>query len=362
MGGVDASPARPPSAPARTPEGALDPGRRLLRRAGRIGTEMTVAASTDDVLSLLVFARVVEAKSFTGGAAALGLSKSVASTRIAQLEERLGTRLLLRTTRRLSLTADGLALYEQAARMARAADDAALLAAGTPTEPRGVLRVNAPITFAELYLTEPIAEYLSKHPRVRVELVASDRFENLVEERVDVAVRISAKLKDSTLVGRRLADDHTLVCASPRYLERKGTPQTPAELIHHECLRYSLLDTADEWRFRSGGKSFSVPVTTRFDAASGSLLRSAALAGMGLIVAPSFMVAPHLASGALVRVLSEFSYVRLTVSAVYAPARVVPSNVRSFVDLLAAWFRTPPWQSEAGKPEPSSPRRRSSAP
>jgi DNA-binding transcriptional LysR family regulator len=321
-----------------------------------------VAASTDDVLSLLVFARVVEAKSFTGGAAALGLSKSVASTRIAQLEERLGTRLLLRTTRRLSLTADGLALYEQAARMARAADDAALLAAGTPVEPRGVLRVNAPITFAELYLAEPVAEYLSRHPRVRVELVLSDRFENLVEERVDVAVRISAKLRDSTLVGRKLADDHTLVCASPRYLERKGTPQTPADLIHHDCLRYSLLESADEWRFKHGGKSFSVPVTSRFDAANGSVLRSAALAGMGLIVAPSFMVAADLASGALVRVLSDFTYVRLAVSAVYAPTRVVPSNVRSFVDLLAAWFRTPPWQVAATRPEPSPARRRSNAP
>jgi DNA-binding transcriptional LysR family regulator len=303
-----------------------------------------VAASTDDVLSLLVFARVVEAQSFTAGAARLGLSKSVASARISQLEQRLGTRLLLRTTRRLSLTADGLALYERAARMAQAADDAALLAAGTSAEPRGVLRVNAPITFGELYLAEPMARYLELYPSVKIELMLSDRFEDLVAERVDVAIRISAKLKDSTLVGRKLADDRSVVCAAPSYLARKGTPEAPAELIHHDCLRYSLISASDEWRFKSEGKSFSVPVTARFEAANGSVLRSAALAGIGLCVVPSFMVAADLAAGALVQVLAPFSFVRLSVSAMYAPAKLLPSNVRAFVDLLVAHFHTPPWQ------------------
>jgi len=302
-------------------------------------------ATTDDVLSLLVFARVVEAKSFTHGAARLGLSKSAASARISQLEERLGTRLLLRTTRRLSLTADGLQLYERAARMAQAADDAAQLAAGTPTEPRGVLRVNAPISFGELYLAEPIAAYLEEYPRVRVELTLSDRMEDLVEQRVDVAVRISAKQRDSSLVGRKLADDRSVVCAAPAYLARRGAPEAPADLIHHECLRYALLDAHDEWRFKGDGKSFSVPVSSRFEAANGSVLRSAALAGMGVVVLPSFMVAAELAAGTLVEVLAAYSFVRLTVSAVYAPARVVPSNVRAFVDRLVAHFRAPPWPS-----------------
>jgi DNA-binding transcriptional LysR family regulator len=306
-------------------------------------------ASTDDVLSLLVFARVVEAKSFTAGAARLGLSKSVASSRIAQLEARLGTRLLLRTTRRLSLTADGLALYEQAARMASAADDAALLAAGTPAEPRGVLRVNAPTTFGEMYLAEPIARYLEAHPRVRVELSLSDRFEDLVAERVDVAIRISAKLEDSTLVGRKLADDRSVVCASPAYLARKGTPEAPADLIHHDCLRYSLLNAADEWRFKADGKSFSVPVGARFEAQSGSALRSAALAGMGIAVLPSFMIASELAAGRLTAVLAAFTFVRLRVSAVYTPAKLVPSAVRAFVDLLVAHFQAPPWNAAPSK-------------
>lgn len=300
-------------------------------------------ATPDDVLSLLVFARVVEAKSFTAGAARLGLSKSVASARIAQLEARLGTRLLLRTTRRLSPTADGLALYEQAARMARAADDAALLAAGTTSEPRGVLRVNAPTTFGEMYLAEPIARYLEAHPRVRVELSLSDRFEDLVAERVDVAIRVSAKLKDSTLVGRKLADDRSVVVASPAYLARRGTPEAPADLIHHDCLRYTLLDAAEEWRFKADGASFAVPIAARFEAQNGAALRSAALAGMGIAILPSFMVAPEIESGALRVLLEPFTFVRLRVSAVYAPGKVVPSTVRTFVDLLVSHFDAPPW-------------------
>lgn len=302
-------------------------------------------ASTDDVLSLLVFARVVEAKSFTAGAALLGLSKSVASARIAQLEARLGTRLLLRTTRRLSLTADGLALYEQAARMARAADDAAQLAAGTPTEPRGVLRVNAPTTFGEMYLAEPIARYLEAHPHVRVELSLSDRFEDLVAERVDVAIRISAKLKDSALVGRKLAGDRSVVVASPAYLRRRGTPETPADLIHHDCLRYTLLDVSDEWRFKADAKSFAVPINARFEAQSGSALRGAALAGMGIAILPNFMVARDLEAGHLTAILTPFTFIRLTVSAVYAPAKIVPTAVRAFVDLLVAHFAKPPWKN-----------------
>lgn len=306
-------------------------------------------ASTDDVLSLLVFARVVEAKSFTAGAARLGLSKSVASARIAQLEARLGTRLLLRTTRRLSLTADGLELYERAARMAQAADDAALLAAGTGAEPRGVLRVNAPTTFGEMYLPEPIARYLEAHPRVRVELSLTDRFEDLVAERVDVAIRISARLEDSTLVGRKLADDRSVVCAAPDYLARRGTPDTPQELIHHDCLRYTLLATADEWRFKADGKSFSVPVASRFEAQSGSALRSAALMGMGVAVLPSFMIAAELASGRLITILSAYTFVRLSVSAVYAPTKVVPSAVRAFVDLLVSHFAKPPWNAASSR-------------
>jgi DNA-binding transcriptional LysR family regulator len=232
--------------------------------------------------------------------------------------------------------------------MAGAADAAAATGAGASPEPRGVLRVNAPVVFAQLYLMEPIAAYLAQHALVRVELLLADRLVDLVEEGIDVALRISARLRDSQLVGRKLCEDHTLVCASPAYLARRGTPREPAELIHHDCLRYSLLEAADEWRFRDparkgDSRSFSVPVEARFHAQSGSVLREAALAGLGLAVLPSFMVARDLAAGSLVQVLAPYSFVRIAIQALYAPTRVLPGNVRAFVDLLSQRFRKPPW-------------------
>jgi DNA-binding transcriptional LysR family regulator len=311
---------------------------------------MATHAQAEDVLGMLFLARVVAARSFTGAAASLGVSKSVVSARIAQLETRLGTRLLQRTTRRLSLTQDGLAVYERAARMTAEADEAANLAQGASPTPRGLLRVNAPVAFAERHLVAPVATYLARYPDVRVELLLSDRTVDLVEEGIDVAIRVSARLRDSSLVARKLADDRTLVCAAPAYLERRGVPAAPADLLAHDCLRYALLQASDEWRFRAPGQargSFAVPVEGRFLAASGALLRAAALAGAGLAVLPSFMVADELRDGRLRVVLADYSYVRLGVHAVYSPAGAVPARVRAFVDVMTAALRTPAWAAAA---------------
>lgn len=306
---------------------------------------MGPAASPDEIVSMVFFARVVEARSFTGAARLLGVAKSVVSARVARLEGRLGVRLLHRTTRKLSLTPDGLAFYERCAPLVVAADDAAAAAAGVGREPRGLLRVNAPVMLAQLHLAEPIAAYLQRHPEVRLDLVMDDRLADLVEEGIDVAIRVSAGLSPSSLLARKLADDRVVVSASPDYLRRRGVPQAPSDLVHHDCLRYSLLRAADEWRFRDPEqkRSYSVPVETRFSAASGAVLRAAALAGMGLAVTPSFMVAADLASGRLVSVLEPFVFARLAVYALHPPARPVPSKTRTFVDHLSAFFRKPPW-------------------
>lgn len=313
-----------------------------------------MAASPEEIVALVVFARVVEAQSFTGAARILGLSKSVVSARIAELEDRLGTRLLHRTTRRLSLTAEGLALYERAAKIVAAGEEATAAAQAVGSEPRGVLRVSAPEAFGQHHLAEPIATFLARHPGVAVELFLVDRLVDLVAEGIDVAVRVSAGLRDSSLVGRKLADDRTVVCASPEYLERRGTPRAPAELLGHDCLRYALLKQGDEWRFRAGGPSFAVPVEARFTSASGAMLREAALAGIGIAVLPSFMVAPDVAAGRLTEVLAEFRFVRLAVHAVYPGGRAVSAKIRAFVEVLAAYLKNPPW----AKAIASSPRRR----
>jgi DNA-binding transcriptional LysR family regulator len=296
-------------------------------------------ASVDDVTAMVFFARVVEEKSFTAAAARLGVAKSVVSQRISRLEERLGARLLQRTTRRLSVTPEGLTLYERAARITAAADEAAAIAAGTSPEARGLLRVGTSPALAQARLCRPIASFLERFPETRVELVLGDRLTDLVDEGLDVVIRVTARLRDSSLVQRKLANDRTVVCASPAYLARKGSPKVPADLLHHDCLRYSLLEAADEWRFRDPKGSFGVPVEARLSAGSGPVLRAAALAGLGLAVLPGFLVAADLSAGRLVAVLAEHTYIRLGIYALYPAAGVVPKKVMRFVDHLGAALR-----------------------
>jgi DNA-binding transcriptional LysR family regulator len=302
-----------------------------------------MAASPDEILSMVFFVRVVEAGSFTGAAAKLGVSKSVVSGRVAGLEHQLQVRLLHRTTRKLALTPEGLALYERCLPLVTAADDASAAVAGTGKTPRGVLRLNAPVVFAEKYLAPPIAAYLERYPDVRAEITLNDKPVDLVEEGIDVAIRITSRLQGAGLVARKLAADHTVLCASPAYLERHGVPAAAGELVHHHCLVYSLLKVAEEWRFREGKETFTVPVEGRFWAGSGALLRSAALAGIGLAVLPTFMIAEDLAAGRLRRVLDSFQGVALGIYAVYPETRPIPSKTRAFVELLLAYFRTPRW-------------------
>lgn len=304
-----------------------------------------MAASPDEILSMVFFARVVEAKSFTGAAARLAVSKSVVSARVAALEEQLGVRLLQRTTRKLTLTPDGQALYGLCARILATADEAAAAVAGTGDKPRGLLRINAPVVFAEEYLAEPMALYLERFPDVRIEITLSDKFIDLVDEGIDVAIRIAATLGGAGLVARKLATDRTVLVASPSYLDRRGTPGGPADLVHHDCLVYSLLKASPEWRFRERGSSEvrTLDIEARFQAQSGAVLRRAAVAGMGLAVLPTFMVSTDLAAGRLRPVVPSFVPTTLGIYATYPQGKRVPSKTRSFVDELAAYFRTPRW-------------------
>ena len=303
-----------------------------------------MTASPDDVMAMVFFARVVEQRSFTAAAAKLGVSKSVVSARIAAFERRLRAPLLHRTTRKLSLTREGLVLYERCARVAAAADEAAAAADRTGDTPHGVLRVDAPIVFAQERLAAPVAKYLERHQQVRIALTMNDRMIDLVDEGVDVAIRITYRLAGAGLVARKLGTDRTVLCASPAYLARKGKPEAPADLVHHDCLVYSLLKEAAEWRFRAGKRIVSVPIEARFSAASGAVLRGAALAGMGLAVLPRFMVAADLDAGRLRPVIDSFEGVALGIYAVYPqPQGGRPSpKVRAFVDLLVAHFRAHP--------------------
>jgi DNA-binding transcriptional LysR family regulator len=301
-----------------------------------------VPTSLDDLVSMAIFARVVEARSFTAAASVLEVSKSAVSKRVAALERRLGSRLLQRTTRRLALTPDGARLYERCLQMLRAADEASQLGEAARGEPQGVLRVNCPMSFSDLYLGQAAADFVTRHPLVRVELSVANAMVDLILERVDVAIRITPALTTSSLVARRLATTPKVVCAAPDYLRRCGTPRTADDLRTHACLRFSQLPVEVEWRFRRGTRPLVVPVSGPIVADNSEALRRAAIAGAGIIVLPLYYAAADLEAGRLQQVRAGDELEPLGVFAVYSKGPVVPRKVRAFVDFLVARFRTFP--------------------
>ncbi len=301
----------------------------------------------DDLPSMALFARVVQLRSFSAAAREAGVAKSAVSKRIAGLEARLGVRLLVRTTRNLALTDEGLRFYEHCAGLlgaARAAEDAVRESSHAV---RGPIRINAGTAFAELYLARAIARFLNEHPDVTVHLSVDDRFVDLAEGGLDLVIRIARRLTGSA-IARRLATDRMVVCAAPDYLARAGTPRDPADLIRYNCLHYALVPPSHEWRFRTGGKELPVPTRGNYVGSNGTLLREAALAGLGLAVVPRFMVAAELAAGLLVTVLDDRITGELGIHAVMQHRAHVPARVRLLVDFLARYFAGADWPALAG--------------
>ncbi|QSQ12277.1 LysR family transcriptional regulator [Myxococcus landrumensis] len=293
----------------------------------------------DDLLGLACFARVVELRSFTQAATALGVSKSVVSARVSRLESRVGERLLIRTTRKLSVTNAGMEVYAHCERLLK---EASAATRGASDAGRGALRINAPISFAQMYLAGPLARFLATHPGASVEVRLSDTLVDLVEERVDVALRIS-RLRDSTFVARKLTATSLVVCAAPAYLKRRGTPKHPDELARHDCLRYLHLRAEDEWRFHGPKGRIPVSVQGPLAVGNGTLLREAVAEGVGLAVLPRFMVDADLRSGRLVTVLDAFAPKPIGIYAVHAAGRSTPPLVRALLDVLASEFRSVEW-------------------
>jgi DNA-binding transcriptional LysR family regulator len=299
----------------------------------------------DALTDIAVFVRVVERGSFTLAADELELSRAVVSKYVSRLEERLGARLLHRTTRRLSLTEAGAALFEASRGAIERIEEAEGLVAQLQSEPRGRLRVSAPMSFGILHLGPAIAEFARAHPHVTLDLRLDDRFVDLVEEGIDVAVRIGA-LTDSSLVARKLASTRTVACAAPAYLAERGEPETPEDLAAHDCLIYSYLASANVWRFTApDGRAIPVAVTGSFRINNGIMLAEAAAAGHGILLSPTFYVGPLLRDGRLRRILAGYRLPELGIHAVYPERAQVPPKVRAFVDFLAQRFgRKPDWE------------------
>jgi DNA-binding transcriptional LysR family regulator len=300
-----------------------------------------------NLTDIAIFVKVVELSSFTGAADALEMSQPVVSKAVTRLEEKLGARLLNRTTRRLSLTEAGSELYRRSVRALEEIENAELEVARFQTEPRGTLRLSAPMSFSILQLSPAISSFLERFPGVTVEMSLDDRQIDLIEEGLDVAVRIGV-LQDSNLVARKIAPCRQVMCASPAYLAKRGTPERPEDLLEHNCIIYSFLSNAREWRLTDAtGETHTVPVNGTLHSNNGLVNRNAAVAGAGIVLLPTFYLGDQVRSGELKPILCDFKPLELAVYAVYPERRNLSPKVRAFVDFLAATFGPePPWEKD----------------
>ena len=296
----------------------------------------------DRLATMETFVRVVEAGSFVAAANRMGLSAAMVSRHVQDLEDRLGTRLLNRTTRRLSLTEPGAGYYERCRQVLRDIEEMDLSTAREVQQPRGVLRVNAPVVFGTRHLSRFLAEYEGRYPEVAIDLNLTDRFIDLVEEGADLAVRIGT-LTESTLVARRLCPIRLVLCASPAYLERHGQPRTPDDLAGHNCLGYTYTRGGAEWEFSGPDGPLVVPIRGSLRANHGEVLHQAAIDGLGLALQPTFIAGEALAAGLLQPVLPEYRPAEISAYAVFLSRKFLSAKVRTFVDFLAEKFGPEPY-------------------
>jgi DNA-binding transcriptional LysR family regulator len=297
-----------------------------------------------DLNDIVVFTKVVETKSFTGAADALGLPKSTVSRKLAQLEERLGVRLVQRTTRKLALTDIGEAYYERCSRIVADLASAEQLVTDMQATPRGRLRVTATVDFSTQYVGSIVSDFLTAHPDINVELEATDHMVDLIEDGFDVALRFSmGPLPESTLIARKLCDIQLVLVASPAYLAARGTPASIEDLDEHDHVLFTPVTRNQTWTIQNGSTSHEFGRPARFASNNYGAVRDVAVAGGGITLMSDFMVTDELASGKLVRVLSEWSSAPIEVHAVYPARQNLPPRLTLFLDHMAKSLNPPPW-------------------
>jgi len=297
---------------------------------------------------ITIFSRIVGTGSLSAAARDLGMSPALVSRRLASLEARLGVRLVNRTTRSLHLTDEGAAYYETCTRVLAEIEEADAAVSAGRAEPRGVLRVALPASFGHQHVAPLVPKFAERYPDVQLALSLSDRTVNVVEEGFDLAVRI-ADLADSSLPARTLAPNRRVVCASPAYLRRHGTPRTPEDLAQHNCL---ATDFTMNWDYRGpDGKPGSVRVTGRYACDNWEVLREWAVAGLGVALKSTWDVRRHLEDGSLVSLLPGYTFATdVAIYAVYPHRRHLPAKTRAFIEFLAESFGPEPyWDRPAAK-------------
>jgi DNA-binding transcriptional LysR family regulator len=289
----------------------------------------------DRFQEMRVFAAVVDVGSFVGAADALDMSKAAVSRIVSDLESRLGVRLLHRTTRRLSLTQEGEVFVARCKELLNGVEEAEAEITERSGHATGVLKVSAPFSFGVLRLAPLWGGFLAAHPQIELEVTLSDRFVDLVDEGLDLAIRI-ARLDSSSLISRKLSSTRMILCASPRYLRTHGKPRHPADLAKHPVLSYSLLVIGDTWEFDGPDGRVSVKVHSRMRTNSGDVCRAVALAHQGIVLQPAFLVGPDLSAGKLVELMPEYRSQDLGIYAVYPSRKHLLPKVRLLIDYLAS--------------------------
>ena len=287
----------------------------------------------DTLDAMRVFVAVVERNGFSAAAQALDMSTAGVTRQVAALEKRLSTRLLHRTTRRVSPTSAGAAYYAQCVRLLAEFDALEASIGAQALEPSGMLRINAPVSWGIARLGPLLAGYRQRFPQVELDLALSDRLVDMVEEGYDVAIRITRE-PSPALIARRLGQARITLCAAPSYLAARGTPRTPQDLEQHDCLGYSYWASGNQWPLQGPGGETRVTVNSILQANNGDVLREAAIAGMGVILQPDFLLEDALADGRLVRVLPEWDVPAIGIFAVYTSRSHLAPKVRSFIDYL----------------------------
>jgi len=288
----------------------------------------------DRLTALTVFRRVVELGSFAAASRALGLSPAAVSKNISELEAHLTTRLLNRTTRRMSLTEAGALYYDRVVQVLDALEEADSALGPMRRQPSGLLRVSAPLTLSVMCLSQAVPEFLDRYPEISLDLRMDDRRVNIVEDGFDLAIRASASLEDTALVARKLMTIPYALCAAPRYLERHGAPARPEDLAEHTCIQFTLSGHPDAWTFHNGPRTARVPIDGRYKVTSSLAVRDAVRAGFGISLIPWLYVREDLDQGRLRTVLDDWAAPEMAVYAVYPSRRYIPAKVRAFLDFL----------------------------
>jgi len=299
----------------------------------------------DKLAAMNALVKVIASGSYAEAARRLGLTRSAVSKAVMELEQALGARLLDRTTRRVTPTEAGLAYYERCVAILAQVEETEAQVSRLHDEPKGTLKVNAPMSFGTLYLGDAIADLMTRYGDLKVELNLTDRLVDPLEEGADVTLRIGM-LADSSLIARRIAPASIAIVASPDYIAAHGEPQTPGELVNHRCLSYGHTTSLQRWTLSENGQPISVSIAACMSSNNGDVLRDAAVKGIGIAMLPTFIVGADLKAGRLKLVLPNNCPPDLTIHALYAPNRYLAAKTRVFIDFLVDRFgKHPPWNN-----------------